>query len=67
MSNVKPTTADTPPSRWTELLLWAILAAVLLEFGFNIIRGHSIWQRLDRLEFQMDQIEHSMGIHPGAR
>lgn len=67
MSNVKPTTAENNRSRWSELLLWAILAAILLEFGFNIVRGHSIWQRLDRLEYQMEQIDRQIAIHPGAR
>jgi hypothetical protein len=65
--NAKPQPDSNVRSRWKDALLWAIFAAILLEFGFNIMRGHSIWQRLDRLEFQIEQIERQTATRPGAR
>lgn len=43
--------------KWREAALWAVLAAVLLEFGINLFARQTLWHRMDALENRVKQLE----------
>jgi hypothetical protein len=40
-----------------EALIWAVVAAVLLEFVMNLFTRQTLWQRLDALEQRVQHLE----------
>lgn len=42
---------------WREALLWALLAAVVVEFALNIMEERTIWQRLTALEHEVHELK----------
>ena len=43
---------------WRDALIWAVVAAVGIELGCNVISRRTIWQRLDAVEEKIKQAEH---------
>jgi len=46
--------------RWKDTLLWAVLAAMLLEFGINFFSERSIWHRISALEQRFNVLEKAL-------
>ena len=42
---------------WKEALLWAVLVALLLEFGINGFIGKTLWHRMTALERKVKELE----------
>ena len=50
-------TTRTMGSKWREAVLWAIVAAVGLEFVINLVNRKTLWQRIDFLEQRVSHLE----------
>lgn len=56
---------ETRLGKWASLLLWAVLAAVLIELCSNMLLRRTIWNRMDEVENQLHHIERQIGTEPG--
>jgi hypothetical protein len=43
---------------WRDALIWAVIAAVGIEIGCNVISRRTLWQRMDTVEEKIKQAEH---------
>lgn len=50
-------TDDTRKTLWRDALLWAIVAAMLLEFVVNVFEQKTLWQRMDGVEHRIEHLE----------
>lgn len=67
MPDAKPQPAPNAPPKWKDALLWAILAALLLHLGENYLLGRSVWQRLDKAEAALEQIQNELMPRAGVK
>ena len=49
--------------RWWREILIALLAAVLLELGINIVMRQTLWHRVAALEQRVEQLEQMHSSH----
>lgn len=45
-------------SEWKEAAMLALLAALLLEGGCNVLSGRTVWHRLGELEQSVKDLQH---------
>lgn len=64
---MEPQATPSTASKWRDALLWAILAALLLQGGENYLLGRTVWQRLDKAESDLQQIENELTPHAGVK
>jgi hypothetical protein len=43
--------------KWREAIVWALLAAVALELGINVVEGKTLWHRVTSLEQRVNALE----------
>ena len=43
---------------WKEAAVWALAAALLLEFGLNLLFRRTLWHRIEHVEASVKQLEH---------
>jgi preprotein translocase subunit SecF len=46
------------PASWREAAIWALVAALLLEFGINLFFRRTIWHRLEYVEGSVKELQH---------
>jgi len=44
---------------WKEAAIWALAAALLLELGCNVFNRKTVWHRIDSLEEQVKDLQHT--------
>jgi len=42
---------------WKEAAIWAVVAALILEFMINTFQRKTVWHRIDYLEYRVDHLE----------
>jgi hypothetical protein len=45
---------------WRDAAIWAVIAALVLEFGINLFSRQTLWHRIESLE---DRVSHLERIH----
>lgn len=44
--------------QWKEAAVWALVAALFLEFGINLFSSRTLWHRLADMEHRVQNLEH---------
>jgi len=50
-----------------DAVLWALFAALLIEFGINLVFDRTLWHRMSATETTLQEIQLELAHCPGAK
>ena len=50
-----------------DAVLWALFAALLIEFGINLVFDRTLWHRISATETTLQEIQLELAHCPGAK